>query len=108
MKRMIKASEMPNNIYDQNFYCNYAVSNSTWGADIEKVLESVGGVKAYLALKDSRSQYKPKWYYLFPSMNAAGEFDEILHEKSLSDFIKLSNVNPIKAFENDGKVMVVY
>ena len=108
MKRMIKATEVQNNILDQNFYCNYAVTNSDWEAEAQVALESVGGVKAYLALRDSQRQYDSNWYYLFPSMNAAGEFDEILHTKGLDEFVKLSNLNPIKGFDDDGKTMVVY
>ena len=108
MKRMIRSAEQLNNIFDQKFYCNYAVNDPTWEADITTILEGVGGVKAYVSLRDDRSKYPAKWYYLFPSLKAAGQFEDILEEKDLLDFVDLSNINPVKAVENEGKTIVVY
>ena len=107
MKRMIVTSVL-NNLFSQDLYCEFNVKDPAQERTVQSAVESVGGVKAYLQTRRGRKVTAPRWYYLFPDREAEGEFVKILETKDLLDVVELGEVQPVKAFLDDGKVMIVY
>lgn len=105
MKRYIRSSVEfdPLDTERYRYYCNYTVTNPTWGADAERLLESIGGIKYYTRLGSTSSNTltSARWLYLFESPAQYNEFKQLLEEHDLSDFVKLRKLNRIADFQKD-------
>ena len=79
-------------------YCFYTATNPTWGYDAMRLLQSLGGNRAYVKFPKfgGDSYYRPCFIYLFKSENMYKTFAQKLCERQLDGLIQIDKYRVIE------------